>query len=85
MADTFVQYRNYGIGRKYQPIGVSVSGSDQNQNSGFGRTLGWIQATMQQNTIPSGVKQWSTEGLSIRLKPKFFTIQPSASAAEVLF
>ena len=30
----------YGIGRKYQPIQVSVSVSDLNQNSGFGRTLG---------------------------------------------
>ena len=29
----------YGIGRKYQPIWVSVSVSDGNQNSGFGRTL----------------------------------------------
>ena len=46
----------YGIGRKYWPICVSVSASERNQNSGFGCTLGWIQATMQQNTIPSGVK-----------------------------
>ena len=29
----------YGIGRKYRPIRVSVSVSDRNQNSGFGRTL----------------------------------------------
>ena len=29
----------YGIGRKYRPIWVSVSVSDLNQNSGFGRTL----------------------------------------------
>ena len=29
----------YGIGRKYQPIWVSVLVSDRNQNSGFGRTL----------------------------------------------
>ena len=29
----------YGISRKYQPIWVSVSVSDLNQNSGFGRTL----------------------------------------------
>ena len=33
----------YGIGNKYQPIWVlvSVSVSDQNQNSGFGRTLSY--------------------------------------------
>ena len=29
----------YGIGRKYRPITVSVSVSDRNQNSGFGRSL----------------------------------------------
>ena len=29
----------YGIGKKYRPIKVSVSVSDQNQNSGFGRSL----------------------------------------------
>jgi hypothetical protein len=29
----------YGIGRKYWPIWVSVLVLDQNQNSGFGRTL----------------------------------------------
>ena len=29
----------YGIGRKYRPIRVSVSVSDRNQNSGFGRSL----------------------------------------------
>ena len=29
----------YGIGRKYRPIWVSVSVSDLDQNSGFGRTL----------------------------------------------
>ena len=29
----------YGIGRKYQPMWVSISVSDQNQNSGFGLTL----------------------------------------------
>ena len=29
----------YGIGHKYLPIWVSVSVSDQNHNSGFGRTL----------------------------------------------
>ena len=29
----------YSIGQKYQPIWVSVSVSDLNQNSGFGRTL----------------------------------------------
>ena len=29
----------YGIGRNYQPIWVSVSVSDRNWNSGFGRTL----------------------------------------------
>ena len=29
----------YNIGRKYRPIWVSVSVSDLNQNSGFGRTL----------------------------------------------
>ena len=28
----------YGIGQKYQPIRVSVSVSDLNQNSGFGRS-----------------------------------------------
>ena len=30
-------------------------------------------------------KQWSTEGQSIRRKPKFFIIWPSALAIEVLF
>ena len=30
---------SYGIGQKYQPILVSVSVLDLNQNSGFGRTL----------------------------------------------
>ena len=30
----------FGIGRKYWPIRVSVSVSDLNQNSGFGRSLG---------------------------------------------
>ena len=30
---------DYGIGQKYLPIWVSVSVSDLNQNSGFGRTL----------------------------------------------
>ena len=30
---------SYGIGQKYLPIWVSVLVSDQNQNSGFGRTL----------------------------------------------
>ena len=29
----------YGIGRKYQPIWVSVSVLGRNQNSAFGRTL----------------------------------------------
>ena len=29
----------YGIGRKYLPIWISVSVSNLNQNSGFGRTL----------------------------------------------
>ena len=29
----------FGIGRKYQPITVSVSVSGRNQNSGFGRSL----------------------------------------------
>ena len=29
----------YGIGRKYLPIWVSVSVSDRNQDSGFGRKL----------------------------------------------
>ena len=29
----------YGIGRNYRTIWVSVSVSDLNQNSGFGRTL----------------------------------------------
>ena len=29
----------YGIGRKYRPIRVSVSVSDLNKNSGFGRSL----------------------------------------------
>jgi hypothetical protein len=29
----------YGINQKYLPIWVSVSVSDRNQNSGFGRTL----------------------------------------------
>ena len=29
----------YGIGRNYQPIRVSVSVSDRNQNSGFGHSL----------------------------------------------
>ena len=32
----------YGIGRKYQPIRVSVSVSDLNQNSGFGRSLATV-------------------------------------------
>ena len=30
---------SYGIGRKYWPMLVSVSVSDLNKNSGFGRTL----------------------------------------------
>jgi hypothetical protein len=30
---------DYGIGRKYWPIRVSVLVSDVNQNSGFGRSL----------------------------------------------
>ena len=33
----------YSIGRKYRPIWVSVSVSDENQNRGFGRTLMWIE------------------------------------------
>ena len=43
----------YGIGRNYQPIWVSVSVSDRNQNSGFGRTLCQLHPVHQkkQNTL----------------------------------
>ena len=46
MPDTIVNYIlplkcgfGYGIGQKYQPVWVSVSVLDLNQNSGFSRTL----------------------------------------------
>ena len=43
------RYRlRYGIGRKCQPIWVSVSVSDRNQNSGLGRTLVTIYRTAWQ-------------------------------------
>ena len=41
----------YGIGRKYRPIRVSVSVSDRNQNSGFGRSLRYSN-TSSKNALP---------------------------------
>ena len=45
----------YGIGQNYRPIRVSVSVSDRNQNSGFGRSLGEYAinspAKIQQSTV----------------------------------
>ena len=44
----------YGIGRKYNPIWVSVSVSDLNQNSGFGRTLICTESVLVQLGLSCG-------------------------------
>ena len=45
----------YGIGRNYQPIWVSVSVSDRNQNSGFGRTLDFYIPVILPPTIANAI------------------------------
>ena len=62
----------YGICRNYQPIWVLVSVSDQNQNSGFGRTLQLAQKKVLNGiyykavTIPGG-KPFAIVAITVQL------------------